>query len=88
MAAQRLKSQWAGWVYVPDDIYKQSKIVGPYWYNPATAEESTEEPDWKKQWEIRRARSTWNNSNTGLHLYYDPLTAAYFHYHELSDTYD
>jgi len=80
--------EWAGWVFVPEDTYKKSKIKGPYWYNPATAEETIKEPKWKAQWEIRRMRSTWDNSNTGLHLYYDPLTAQYFHYHELTDTYD
>jgi len=80
--------QWAGWVFIPEDTYKKSKIIGPYWYNPATAEETIKEPKWKEQWAIRRTRSTWDNANAGLHLYYDPLTAQYFHYHELTDTYD
>ena len=80
--------QWAGWVYIPEDTYKKSKIIGPYWYNPATGEETIKEPKWPEQWNIRRLRSQWSSADTGLHLYYDPLTAAYFHYHELTDTYD
>ena len=70
------------------DEFEVSKIVGPYWYNPATGEESVEEPDWPEQWSLRRNRSQWNKFEGGLHHYFDPLTSEYFVYHELSDTYN
>ena len=79
---------WAGWVYVEHDEFEVSKIVGPYWYNPASGEESETEPDWPSAWEERRNRSTWNKFENGLHHYYDPLTSAYFMYHEISNTYN
>jgi hypothetical protein len=79
---------WAGWVYIQNDEYGVSKIVGPYWYNPASGEERTKVPEWYEQWTVRRNRSEWNGLQNGLHHYYDPLTAEYFVYHEISDTYN
>ena len=79
---------YAGWVFVEHDEFEVSKIVGPYWYNPATGEESEKEPDWHEQWNVRRNRSQWNKYEGGLHHYFDALTSEYFVYHELSDTYN
>ena len=82
--------QWAGWVYVPDDVYKASKRIKekiPYWYNPADGTETIDPPDFQEQWAIRRARSHYQVTEYGLEQFYDPLTSDYFQYHPLTDSY-
>lgn len=81
---------WAGWIHVEDDEMRVSKgkIVGPFWFNPATLEESTKEPDWAKQWEVRRLRSQYHGEKHGLDIYFDPIgTPSYYCHHVLSNTY-
>lgn len=81
--------EWAGWVFVEDDIYHVSKIykTGSYWYNPADGTETDDMPDFKEQWRIRRERSQWIGEEFGMDQYYDPLTAEYYQHHTLTDTY-
>ena len=78
---------WAGWCYVTEDPYKQTKVQGPYWYNPVNGRERTKEPDFKKEFEERRVRSKFEGEKDGLEMYFDPLTSSHFQYHLLSDTY-
>jgi len=78
---------WAGWVFIEDDELKISKIVGPYWYNPVTAQEQTKAPDWHKEWHTRLARAQFQKEEHGLDFYYDPLTAVYFQHHKLTDSF-
>lgn len=95
--AAQAHSQWAGWVYVANDPLRLAKTVprgSPYWYNPADGRESLDEPRWEEQWRERRARSVVQEEDAhaygqsqGLQQYFDPLTAEYFAYHPLSDTY-
>lgn len=82
-------SQWAGWCYVPEDTYAASKYYKdvPYWYNPADGTELIEQPDFAEQWIVRKNRSEFIVDESGLEQYYDPLTAVYFQYHPLTDTY-
>ena len=81
---------WAGWVWVTEDPYGASKVITdnqPYWYNPVDGTETLAQPDWKKEWEIRMRRSKCEKSDNGLEYYYDPLTAAHFQRHVLSNTF-
>eukprot|EP00981_Chlorochromonas_danica_P016070 scaffold15490_cov308-Ochromonas_danica.AAC.1 len=84
---------WAGWCFVEDDRLGASKRFAlakhPYWYNPATGEERDTNPDFKEEWAIRRARSILQESTGeyGLQSFYDPLTADYFEYFALTDSY-
>jgi hypothetical protein len=82
-------SQWAGWVYIPEDVYKASRTIKgiPYWYNPADGKESIEPPDFQEQWAIRKTRSHYQLTEYGLEQYFDPLTSDYFQYHPLTNTY-
>lgn len=78
---------WAGWVYVEDDELKVSKIRGPYWYNPVTAQEQVKPPDFHAEWHVRLKRSQHNGEKHGLDNYFDPLSSTYFQHHVLSDTF-
>lgn len=82
-------NQWAGWCYVEDDIYQVSKIHKgvSYWYNPADGSERTGMPSLEEEWIIRKARSYFQVEEYGLEQYYDPLTADYFQYHPLTNSY-
>ncbi len=77
--------RWAGWTFVesdPDDLRTYD-----YWYNPGTGESTYDEPDWDVQWAERKRRSKFEKETDNLEYYYDPLTAVYFQYHVLTDTY-
>jgi len=82
-------SSWAGWVFVEVDKYHVSKRYKnePYWYNPADGTEQVEQPDWKAQWAVRKERSYYEGEAYNLEQYYDPLTAEYFQYHAVSESY-
>ena len=60
--------EWAGWVFVEEDIYHVSKIykTGSYWYNPADGTETDDMPDFKDQWRVRRERSQWIGEQFGM----------------------
>jgi len=81
--------KWAGWVYIEEDTFKVSQKIkhGPYWYNPASGEELTKQPNFAEQWETRRLRSQSNGEKQGLQHFFDPLTAVHFQWHEISNTY-
>jgi hypothetical protein len=81
---------WAGWVHVTEDPYGASRVITdnqPYWYNPVDGTEQLNEPDWKKEWDIRMSRSKCERSEAGMEYYYDPLTTQHFQRHVLSDTF-
>lgn len=78
---------WAGWCFVEEDPFKKTSIVGEYWYNPATGEESLSEPMFKSEWKKRIQRSEFEKEEDGLMHYFDPLTQQYFQYHHMTDTY-
>jgi hypothetical protein len=81
---------WAGWVFVPEDPYGASRYITdnqPYWYNPVDGTEQLHEPDWKKEWDIRMNRSKCERTESGMEYYFDPLTAAHYQRHVLSNTF-
>jgi hypothetical protein len=78
---------WAGWCFVEEDPFKKTTIVGEYWYNPASGEESLSEPMFKGEWKKRIQRSEFEKEEDGLMHYFDPLTQQYFQYHHMTDTY-
>jgi tetratricopeptide (TPR) repeat protein len=82
-------SSWAGWCFVEEDKYSVSKTHKgvSYWYNPADGTESLVPPDLETQWAVRRGRSQYTGEVNGMEQYYDPLTAEYFQYHALTETY-
>ena len=57
------------------------------WYNPADGNQQIEEPNFLVEFEIRKRRSNYQESNGSLDLFYDPLTNSHFQYHPLTDTY-
>jgi hypothetical protein len=78
---------WAGWVFIEEDEFKVSKLVGSYWYNPATGQEQIKMPEMQKEWEVRLMRSQFQGEKHGLENYFDPMTSAYFQRHVLSNTF-
>ncbi|KAJ1433161.1 hypothetical protein B484DRAFT_447409 [Ochromonadaceae sp. CCMP2298] len=82
-------SHWAGWCFVESDKFNISKKFKdePYWYNPADGMELRQPPDFQEQWVVRKSRSRYEGELYGLHQYYDPVTADYFQYHSLTDSF-
>jgi len=87
---------WCGWVYVEvsSDIYfmnskADQEATAAYWYHPSTGQSRHEDdpPIFPDEWAIRMQRSVFKEERFGLEHYYDPVTATYWQYHRMTETY-
>ena len=87
---------WVGWLFVEEstDMYMVSSkndqaAAHAYWYNPSNGDKRSEDdpPDFEAEWQIRFYRSEFKEERLGLEYYYDPITASYWQYHRMTNTF-
>ena len=67
---------------------RRPQVNYSFWYNPADGAQQAERPDFHWYWQVRKARSAYQETKGGLEMYFDPLTNQRFQYHPLTDSYN